>query len=299
MRIGDQGHLQDSGEPDPSKRNSIMFSSVFMVSIYCIPHQQNLIIHRKDQVTLSCPEDNLFSSIWITKVCIYHPSHILVYIGRHIPFILRVHNFMVKEKQTSMQTNKQNRQYTHNPSTQHMQKLMEPVFAQWPIDKCYTGTERWAIRLTGGGGWAQLLRNLRALAVTNAEESMLAKGKWWELSENGNKSGISGRNDAGETNHRGLECHEITLSPSAVVGIVGAEVPQNAAGPRDMGNIPTVSLIAGKWGWGFGRGSRAKMRKTETLEEVDTQSWGTWWTSAPFEELVHWHEHRNERVGWL
>lgn len=42
---------------------------------------------------------------------------------------------MVKEKYTNEQTNKQNRQYTYNPSPQDLQKVMELVFAQWPVDK--------------------------------------------------------------------------------------------------------------------------------------------------------------------
>ena len=61
---------------------------------------------------------------WYTLEGIFH-----LFVGLTI-------SWLRKNKQASRQTNKQNRQDTpYNPSTQHMHKLIEWVFAQWPVDK--------------------------------------------------------------------------------------------------------------------------------------------------------------------
>lgn len=50
-----------------------------------------------------------------------------------------------------------------------------------------------------------------------------------------------GGNDAG----KGLECHEI-IQPISWGECSWCPSARNAAGPGDMGNIPTMSLISGK-----------------------------------------------------
>lgn len=90
-------------------------------------------------------------------------------------------SWLRKNKQASKQTNKQNRPYTpHNSNTPHVQKLIEWVFAQWPVVKACTKPQRHgqSENMTQEGAiWARLRRILRTLAVSKVEESMLAKGK--------------------------------------------------------------------------------------------------------------------------